>query len=294
LYISCDVVPGISDHNGVLLEVEWDEHRHGAQVERVVPLCHKTDALGLQAFLREKFKLWAGRSSRVEEIWISFKDIILFRADFTTFRRDRAARGGGVFIFVKNPTACKELWVDEDYDMIAVEEKGIYPKHTWEIIGIYRAPNEDMSAIKKLAACTVLSRSLTKSSIVGGDLNRPQAVWVGDTEKTYGGQAFINSLVWENGYTQVVSGPTRGYMILDIYLIRPESLYISCDVVPGISDHNGVLLEVEWDEHRNGSQALRVVPLYHKTDVLGLQAFLREKFKLRAGSGSSVEEIWIS
>jgi hypothetical protein len=30
------------------------------QVERIVPLYHKTDVLGLQAFLREKFKLWAG------------------------------------------------------------------------------------------------------------------------------------------------------------------------------------------------------------------------------------------
>jgi hypothetical protein len=33
----------------------------------------------------------------------------VFRADFTTFRRDRPARGGGVFICVKNSIACKEL-----------------------------------------------------------------------------------------------------------------------------------------------------------------------------------------
>ena len=37
---------------------------------------HKTDVLGLQAFLREEFKLWAGNGSCVEEIWISYKDII--------------------------------------------------------------------------------------------------------------------------------------------------------------------------------------------------------------------------
>jgi len=30
----------------------------------------------LQAFLREKFKLWAGNYSGVEEIWISNRDII--------------------------------------------------------------------------------------------------------------------------------------------------------------------------------------------------------------------------
>ena len=78
----------------------------------------------------------------------------VFRADFTTFRRDRPARGGGVFICVKNIIASTELWVDKNFEMIAVEVKGMDPKYTWEIIGIYRAPNEDMLAIERLAART--------------------------------------------------------------------------------------------------------------------------------------------
>ena len=57
-----------------------------------------------------------------------------FRADFTTFRRDRSARGGGFFICVKNIIASTELWVDEDFEMIAVEVKGMDPKYTWGII----------------------------------------------------------------------------------------------------------------------------------------------------------------
>jgi hypothetical protein len=56
-----------------------------------------------------------------------------------------------------------------------------------------------MSAIEKLAARTLPSRNLTKSSIIGGDLNLPQAVWNGDAEKMCGFQAFVNSLVWDNG-----------------------------------------------------------------------------------------------
>ena len=32
--------------------------------------------------------------------------------------------------------------------------------------------------------------------------------------------------------------------------------------------------------------------MYHKTDVLGFQAFLRKKFNLWAGNGSCLEEIW--
>jgi hypothetical protein len=47
----------------------------------------------------------------------------LFRADFTTFRTDQRAHGEGVFICVKNYTPCAEVWVDDDFEMDAVEYK---------------------------------------------------------------------------------------------------------------------------------------------------------------------------
>ena len=93
-----------------------------------------TNLIGTESWLREEI-------SNAE----------IFRADYTTFRRDRHARGGGVFICVKNYIACAELWVDEEFEMIAVEVKGRYSKCTWEIVGIYRPPNEDMRVIEKLA-----------------------------------------------------------------------------------------------------------------------------------------------
>jgi hypothetical protein len=230
------------------------------------------------------------------ESWLKedFNNAEIFRADFTTFRRDRSARGGGVFICVKNVIASKHLWADEDFEMIAVEVKGLDPKYTWEIIGTYRVPTEDILAVERLAARTLATRNLTKRSIIGGNLNLPQASCNGDAEKASRYQAFVNSLVWDNGYTQAVSGPTRGDAILDIYLLKPESSLISCNIVPGISDHNGVLVEVERYEKCREPQVEISVPVYHKTDVLGLQAFLREKFELWAGNGSSVEEIWDS
>jgi len=53
----------------VLLEVEWDEICWEPQIERIVPVYHKTDVLGSQAFLQETFNLWVGNGSCVEEIW---------------------------------------------------------------------------------------------------------------------------------------------------------------------------------------------------------------------------------
>jgi hypothetical protein len=46
--------------------------------------------------------------------------------------------------------------------MIAVEVKGMDPKYTWEIIGAYRAPNENMLAIERSAAHSLPTRNLTK------------------------------------------------------------------------------------------------------------------------------------
>jgi hypothetical protein len=87
-----------------------------------------------------------------------------------------------------------------------------------------------------------------KRSIIGGDLNLPQVDWKGTAEGTSVTQAFINRLVWDNGYTQVVGKPNRGDSLLDVYFVRPKRALISCGSVQGISDHCGVLLDVEWVE----------------------------------------------
>ena len=44
---------------------------------------------------------------------------------------------------LKNYITCAELRVNEVYEMTAVEVKSRDPKIKWEIVGIYRAPNED-------------------------------------------------------------------------------------------------------------------------------------------------------
>ena len=80
--------------------------------------------------------------------------------------------------------------------------------------------------------------------------------------------------------------------MLDVYLVRPESAFTSCSNVQVISDHCGVLLEVEWGENCREHQVERLVPVYHKTNVTGLQSFLRGKFASGASNGSCVEEIW--
>jgi hypothetical protein len=63
----------------------------------------------------------------------------------------------GFYLF-NNLTASTELWVDHDFEMIAVKVKEMDPKYTWGIISIYRAPNEDILVIEGLAPRTSLTR----------------------------------------------------------------------------------------------------------------------------------------
>jgi hypothetical protein len=144
----------------------------------------------------------------------------IFRADFTTFRRDRHAQRERVC--VKNNIVYSELWVDDEFETTAVEVKGSDPKRTWEIIGIYTAPKEDVRVIERLAARTGFLGNSMKRSIIGGDLNLPQVEWKGIAEGTSVTQAFINRLVWENGYTQVVGKPTQGDSLLDFTSCDPK------------------------------------------------------------------------
>jgi len=88
----------------------------------------------------------------------------------------------------------------------------------------------------------------TKRSIIGGDLNLSSADWNGNAGGNSETQALINSLVWENGYTQVIDSPARGDALLDVYLVRPESSATSSGIVQGVSDHLAVILEAEWED----------------------------------------------
>ena len=91
---------------------------------------HVTSGLGLRKFQADGFLLTRVYNPDVvigTESWLKedISNAEVFGAIFTTFRRGRSARGGGIFICVKNIIVFTELWVDDDFEMIAVEVKGM-------------------------------------------------------------------------------------------------------------------------------------------------------------------------
>jgi len=61
--------------------VERGEKCREHKVEKLVPVCHKTNLPSLQRFLRGKFPSRTSNGSCVEEIWKSFKEIVFQRID---------------------------------------------------------------------------------------------------------------------------------------------------------------------------------------------------------------------
>ena len=89
-----------------------------------------------------------------------------------------------------------------------------------------------------------------------------------------------------------MDSPNRGDAFLDVYLFRQESSATSSGTVEGVSDHLAVILEVEWEDTCTEPQVERVVPVYNKTDVSGLETFLRDKNVFWSSNGNNVQGIW--
>jgi hypothetical protein len=60
----------------------------------------------------------------------------------------------------------------------------------------------------------------------------------------------------------------------------------------GSVDHCGVLLKIKWGENSREHQVERIVHLYQKTNVTGLQIFFRGKFAQWASNGCCVKGFW--
>ena len=79
---------------------------------------------------------------------------------------------------------------------------------------------------------------------------------------------------------------------MNVHIVLPEIPFTASSTLQGISDHYGVILEVQWEENCCVPQVESLVPVYRKTEVLRLQTFLRDKFAVWASNGSCVEGIW--
>ncbi len=159
------------------------------------------------------------------------------------------------------------------------------------IAAVYRAPNENLSVVHKLVEITRSPGLLSGNLIIGGDLNLPGISWQGVVDARSYCQSLVNELVWDNGLAQVVDVPTRAGAVLDVFLVQPEQMLIAHETIPGISDHEGVLLQVTWQGTRCTKNTIQLLFQYSRADTKGFQEYLIENYGVWESHGRNVNSL---
>ena len=227
----------------------------------------------------------------------------LFPPNFTVYRRDRPSTtmGGGVLLAVNNrllssraeelETSCEILWIK--IEMVKV--KSLY-------VGVfYRPPTssalEANKTLEELETSILRIQNSNANIWLCGDFNMPDIDWeTGSARKGAGRPEFCRKLI---GITQDASleqqnlQPTRGQNILDLFLTNNPTLTQQVKVIPGLSDHDSVLVDSLLCP-LSPRKASRKVYLHKKADF---QSFISdlEDFKVKFLENTeprSVNSMW--
>ena len=95
------------------------------------------------------------------------------------------------------------------------------------------------------------------------------------------------------GLAQMVSKPTRGDNVLDLFLTSNQTLVNKVENLSGISDHKISISNISV-KPKMSRQKPRSLPLYRKTDWDSFRTFMASKYSeiLDSFQESTVEEIW--
>ena len=216
-------------------------------------------------------------------------------------RRDRPDGYGGVLIAVNKNLNSKKITANIDSGQVWVK---INRKRKSPIIigSVYRAPKIDLDHFLKLKEDTQAIINDHKNAIIwiGGDLNLPDIDWpsgkiVGNQNSNTLNEEFL-SFLNENSLHQSVTSPTRRTNVLDLFVTNRPTLINRCEVIPGISDHEVVFVNINIYPARC-KPVKRKIYLWNKanTDQIStmLQAYYSH-FNQVFNSSTPIEIMWES
>jgi len=183
------------------------------------------------------------------ESWLSpsISTSEVFPAGFTVYRKDRSDGYGGVFVACRNSIISEELNLDSNAEIVAcrIDQNESQPLI---ICSLYRPPDNNLIYMKALCDTLAdIAANHPNSPIwIAGDINLPNINWdrnctSGNTYSVALCKLFL-TFIEDYGLTQMVDFPTRRQNILDIFVTNRPSLVTTCKPIPGISDHEAVLI----------------------------------------------------
>ncbi|XP_072048556.1 uncharacterized protein [Amphiura filiformis] len=172
--------------------------------------------------------------------------------------------------------------------------------HPDVIIGSYRPNNNDVDYILKLVQdIESIAKNYPSSTLwVAGDLNLPDIYWENYSIISYQYRKIINETFLETinnvGLEQLVDEPTRGTNILDLFLTNRPSFVSKCKVIPGVSDHEAVLVDSATRARRQ-RPVKRKIYLWNRAKLDKIREDVKEfstDFVAHNDTSTPVEELW--
>lgn len=169
------------------------------------------------------------------ETWLHdmIRDDEIIPPGYKMQRRDRASRGGGVAIILKNSIDVFEIDQLEDHESLCL--KVSIWGNTFVLCAVYRAPDSDDLFLSRLYDYLLKFRG--KNIIITGDFNLPSVNW---NDLNYGlssSNDFILDMMFSLNLEQIVNDCTRGSAILDLLFVSESFSNGTVHVERGISDH---------------------------------------------------------
>ena len=194
----------------------------------------------------------------------------------SSIHRPRSLHGGGVMVAVRKGIIVvdKPLQAGKDGEVVCakISMENSQPLY---VCAYYRPNKDTVSALDSLElALTELQTELDKDPraglIVAGDFNAPGIDWesltVNSKAPNKGMCQRLLSMLGTYELTQFVQEPTRHKAILDLFCFNKPGLVKHVSLIPGISDHDGVIIVDTAIKAAFNKKPKRIITMWSKAD----------------------------
>ena len=165
-------------------------------------------------------------------------------------RKDRKSDPhGGVAIIAKAEFDAVEIELTTKTEFVAASFVCKNLKQPLTVGSVYRPTDNNFECTEDLCnAVSYIGRTYKNSTIwIGGDFNLPDIDWETNSIVSHNYLIPINKsildMIQDLGAEQMVDFPTRKDNILDIFVTNRPSLVNKCNPIPGLGDHDIVLID---------------------------------------------------
>ena len=184
------------------------------------------------------------------ESWLksTVKNSEVFPNGYVVYRQDRCDGYGGVFVACCDNLATHDVHLSTSSCELVACHIQLTDHSSLIACSVYRPPSSNELYLAELCQqlATIQAQYPNSALWIAGDINLPDINWVNNCTTGHSYPLNLNNtfldFLSDNALSQMVTTPTRGSNILDIFVTNRPSLVETCDTIDGISDHEAVLV----------------------------------------------------